>query len=99
MKLVVAVDPNGTSLELVRDIDSTRDIAREDGSSKTIDSVVGLTDQILLIVEFDDHDDRAEDFYRRTISYWMTAVWEAIVPSSRILAPSLTSVKTVGSIK
>lgn len=63
MKLVVAVDPDGTSLELVRNINGARNVAREDCSGQTVDSVVGLTNQVLLIVELDDDNDWAENLF------------------------------------
>lgn len=71
VKLVVAVDPNGTSLELVRDVNGTRDVAREDCSGQTVDSVVGLADQILLVVELDDDNDWAEDLFISNLSAFL----------------------------
>ena len=60
---VSRVDPNGTSLEFVCGLDRPVDVLREDGSSKTVDGVVGLTEDILVILELDDDTDGTEDLF------------------------------------
>ena len=57
------VDPNGTGLEFVCGLDRPVDVLREDGSSKTVDGGVGLTEDILIILELDDDTDGTEDLF------------------------------------
>ena len=60
---VSRVDPNSTGLEFVCSLDRPVDVLREDGSSKTVDGVVGLTEDILIILELDDNTDGTEDLF------------------------------------
>lgn len=61
MKLVVTVDPNGTSLELTGDSGGSRDVGSEDSGSKTVDRVVGMFKSLLLGLKRRNNDDGAKD--------------------------------------
>lgn len=61
VELVVAVDPDGSGLELVGGADGTGDVAREDGGGETVHRVVGLGDDVGLVLELGHDDDGAED--------------------------------------
>ena len=56
VELVVAVDPDGTGLQLVGDAEGMRDIAREDSGGETVDRVVGDLDQVSLVLPACDDD-------------------------------------------
>lgn len=57
---VVAVDPDGAGLEFVSDAMCFRDVAGEDSGGKTVHAVVGNLDQLLLVLELGDDDNRTE---------------------------------------
>jgi len=61
VELVETIDPDGTSLELVSSLNSAVDVLGEYSSSETVDSVVGLLDDVVVILELDDHTNGAED--------------------------------------
>ena len=67
---VSRVNPNGTGLEFVCGLDCPVDVLREDGSSKTVDGVVGLTEDILIILELDDDTDGTEDLFFHDLHVW-----------------------------
>lgn len=61
MKSVVCVDPNGTSLEGVGNLNGGVEVGCVDSSSKTVCGVVTETDGVLLVLELGDRADGAED--------------------------------------
>jgi hypothetical protein len=60
---VVCVDPDGTSLERVGDLDGSLEVGRVHGRGKTVCGVVSLLDDLLLGVELGDCADGAEDLF------------------------------------
>lgn len=63
IQLVHTVDPCRTRLESVRSLNRSVQVLREDGCSKTVSGVVGLSDYVVLVLEFDDNADRTKDFF------------------------------------
>jgi len=63
VKLVHAVDPCGSGLQLMRNTDGAIDVLGEDSSCETVNSIVCLLDNICLIFEFDNNANRAEDLF------------------------------------
>jgi hypothetical protein len=61
MESVVGVDPDGTGLEGVGDLDGGVEVGCVDGSGETVGGVVTNGDGILLGLELGDRADRAED--------------------------------------
>lgn len=61
VELVVAIDPHSASLKFVGSLDSSTDIATEDGCCQTVDGVVGHLDELFLVVELLKNDDWAKD--------------------------------------
>ena len=62
MKSVVCVDPNGTSLEGVGDLNGGVEVGCVDGGGKTVCGVVANADGLLLGLELGDRADGSEDF-------------------------------------
>jgi hypothetical protein len=60
---VVCVNPNSTSLEGVRNLNSGVEVGCVHSSSKSICSVVAETDGVFLVLEFGDRAYRAEYFF------------------------------------
>lgn len=63
VKLVDAVDPGGAGVEPVGGLQSAIDVLGEDGCSETILGIVGLFNDVLVVVELDDNADWAEDLF------------------------------------
>ena len=63
IQLVHTIDPHRTRLESVRRLDCTVHVLREQGRSGTIKSAVGLSDYVLLVLEFDDNTNGTKDFF------------------------------------
>lgn len=63
VELVVAVDPDGTGVESVGDVESALRVLGEDGGGKAVDGVVGNSDDVVLVLELGDDDDWAEDLF------------------------------------
>lgn len=61
VKSVVCVDPNGTSLEGVGDLNGGVEVGCVDSSSKTVCGVVTNADGVFLGLEFGDGADGSED--------------------------------------
>ena len=61
VEVVHAVDPDGAGLEPVGGADGLVEVAGEDGGSETVDGVVRLVDDVVLVLELDDDTDGAED--------------------------------------
>ena len=58
---VVTVDPDRTRLELVRHRERAVQVLSEYRRSETIDSVVGLTQNVLLVLKLNHYADRPKD--------------------------------------
>ena len=58
----LAGDTHGSSLESVSGVDGSLDVSTEDGSSQSVDRVVGNSDQVLLVGELLQNQDGSEDF-------------------------------------
>ena len=63
MKSVVCVDPNGTSLEGVGDLDGSVEVLGVDGGGETVCAGVAKLDGILLGLELGDRADGSEDLF------------------------------------
>ena len=63
VKSVVCVDPNGTSLEGVGNLDGGVEVGCVDGGSKTVCGVVADADGLLLGLELGDRADGSEDLF------------------------------------
>ena len=61
VKSVVCVDPNGTSLEGVRNLNGGVEVGCVDGSSKTVCGVVTDADGVSLVLELGDRAYGSED--------------------------------------
>jgi hypothetical protein len=61
VKSVVCVDPDGTSLEGVGDLNGGVEVGCVDGGSKTVCGVVTDADGISLVLEFGDRANGSED--------------------------------------
>ena len=61
VKGVVRVDPDGTSLEGVRDLNGSVQVGGVDSGGKTVGGGVSETDGLLLILELGDGADGPED--------------------------------------
>ena len=61
VKLVGAVDPGGTGAQLLARPEGTVDVLGEDGGGKTVDGVVGLANDVLIVIKLDDNTNGAED--------------------------------------
>ena len=61
VQYIATVHPSRPSLESVRSIQRTGDILGEDGSSETVEGIVRLVNNILLVLELDHDTDGAED--------------------------------------
>lgn len=61
VELVIAINPYGASLQLVGNVECSADVSGEDCSGQTVDGVVCDSQEILLVGELGDDDDRAED--------------------------------------
>jgi len=68
---VDAVDPNSSGLELVCSHQGTIDILGKDGGSESVYAVVGLADDIFLILELDDHTNGPEDLLLDDLHIWL----------------------------
>jgi hypothetical protein len=68
---VDTVHPDGSSLEFVNSLQGTVDVLGEDGSRKTVKGVVGLADNIVLVLEFDDNSDGPEDLLLNDLHLWL----------------------------
>ena len=60
---IVGVDPNGTGLELVGDVDGGVEVGGVDGGGETIGGAVADLDGLLFRREFGDRADGAEDLF------------------------------------
>lgn len=60
---VDAIHPDSPGLEFVNSIQSTVNVFGEDGSGETVKGVVGLTDNIVLVLPLDHNSDRPEDLF------------------------------------
>ena len=63
MQLVHAVNPRRTRLESVGRLDCPIQVLREHGCSKTVHRVVGQSDHVFLVFEFNDHTNGTENFF------------------------------------
>lgn len=63
VKSVVCVDPNGTSLEGVGDLDGGVEVGCVDSGSKTVCGVVTNADGVLLGLELGDRADGSENLF------------------------------------
>lgn len=63
MKSVVGVDPDGTRLERVRNLESSVEVGGVHGSRETVGAGVANLDNIGLGLEFGDSADGAEDLF------------------------------------
>lgn len=63
VKSVVCVDPNGTSLEGVGDLNGGVEVGCVDGGSKTVCGVVAHADGVFLGLELGDRADGTEDLF------------------------------------
>lgn len=61
VKLVVAVDPDGSGVDLVGDSNGSGDISGEDSRSETVLGLVGESDDLGLVLELGNDDDGSED--------------------------------------
>lgn len=61
--MVVAVDPDGSSLEGVSSLDRSRDVTREDSSGETVHRVVGDGENIGFVLELGNDDDGSENLF------------------------------------
>jgi len=64
---VVVVDPDGTGLNASGGAESPSDVLRKDGCGETVHGVVCLRDDVVLILELADDDDRTEDLLLRDL--------------------------------
>lgn len=63
VKSVVCVDPDGTSLESVRNLNGGVEVGSVDGGGKTVCGVVANADGVLLGLELGDGADGTEDLF------------------------------------
>ncbi|EER34470.1 aldehyde dehydrogenase [Candida tropicalis MYA-3404] len=63
MEVVVSVDPNSTSLESVRNINTLVDVSGVNTSSQTVIRVVSQSNSFFNSVELDQGDNRTKDFF------------------------------------
>lgn len=84
VKLVVAIDPDGTSLELAGDSAGSSDIGSEDSGSKTVDRVVGGFKSLLLGLKGSDNDHRAEDLLLHDLHVGGDVAENSLIEGKRI---------------
>src|SRR5882757_4839403 len=60
---VVAIDPDGTSLQPARNLVCATDVVGPDRSGETIGRVIALQDRIVLVLERDYRHDGSEDLF------------------------------------
>src|SRR3954468_17372549 len=60
---VVAIDPDGSGTHFCGDGVSAIDVASPDSGGETVDAVVGLRNEIVLVLERDGGDDRSENLF------------------------------------
>lgn len=92
------VDPSGTSLELMCGFDRPVDVLREDSSSKTVDGVVGLADDILIILEFEDDTDGTEDLFLDDLHVGTDVTEDGWGDEVTLVTESLTTVVDSGAV-
>ena len=71
VKLVDTVDPGGTGVQPVCDLDRALDVLSEDSGGETVHRVVRLVDDVLLVLELDHDADRAEDLLADDAHVWL----------------------------
>ena len=63
IQLVHTVDPRCTRLQSVRGLNCPVQVLREHSCSETVSGVVGLSDYVFLVLEFNDNTDGTKDFF------------------------------------
>lgn len=73
MKGVIGIDPDGSSLQAIRDIDGSGEIFGVEGSSKTVNSVVSDSNSIIGSLKFGDGSNRPENLFLHNLHVLLDA--------------------------
>ncbi len=98
MELVVAVDPDSTGVQLLGNPGGLGDILGEHSGSQTVLGVIGLGDDVFLILELDENDDWAEDLLLNDLHAWLDVGEDGWLDEVTLITVPVTTHLTGGTL-